>query len=120
MQRTRATLLLMGTMLSGCVGGPFYPRSYGGYSPLFGSVPYYGDRYYGDRYWIGSRPWYDNRYDGRSARELAEDQARARQRLLRDQQERRENLLQSQRGRRENRQAEGTWRQGNVRYQQHQ
>ena len=82
------------------------------------------NRYYGNPLrrpvLVRARPWYGDRYDGRSARELAEDQARARQRLLRQQQERRENLLDRQRERRENRQVEGTWREKNVRYQQQQ
>src|SRR5262245_19272388 len=95
---TRVTMLLAGVLLSGCVGGGFYPRSYGGYSPFYGSGSSYGGTpYYGERYWYGNRDWddsrYDNRYYGRSARELAEDQARARDRLRRDQQERRQNLL---------------------------
>src|SRR5262245_44382079 len=125
MSPTRATMLLMGVLLSGCL----YPRPYGGYSPVYGSgyspvygggfAPVYGSGpYYADRYWYGNRRWYDDRHDGRSARELAEDQARARQRLRRDQQERRQNLLERQGDRRETRQAEGTWKKGNVRYQQ--
>jgi hypothetical protein len=112
MQPTRVTVLLVGGLLSGCVGGP-YPRPYG-YSPV------YGGQYYGDRYWYGNRDWYDDRYYGRSARELAEDQVRAKQRLRRDQEERRENLLHQQEERREVRQDEGTWKKKNVRYQRQQ
>jgi len=122
---TRFTMLLVGVLLSGCVGGGFHPRSYGGYSPVYGGGTYYTSApYYGERYWYGNRDWYDSRYDnryyGRSARELAEDQARARERLRRDQQERRDSLRERQQDRRENRQAEGTWRNKNARYQQQQ
>jgi len=143
MSHARATVLLFGVLLSGCL----YPRPYGEYSPVYGSglsplygggfSPLYGSGssplyggglsplleslpYYADRYWSGNRRWYDDRYDGRSARELAEDQARARQRLRRDQQERRQNLLEWQDDRRETRQAEGAWRKRNVRYQRQQ
>ena len=137
MQPTRITILLVGALLSGCVGG--YPLGgySGGYSPFYGSQPYYGSRpyygsqpyygnrydgarypYYGDRYY--GRDWRDDGYNRRAARELAEDQARARERLRREQLDRRENLIERQQDRREIRQDTDSWRKRNVRYQRQQ
>jgi hypothetical protein len=128
MRSTHVAFLLAAGLLTGCVGPGLYPGPFGGYSPTFGSGYYGGGyspvyrsaSYYGDPYGHGNQGWYRDRYYGRSARELAADQARARRALRHDQQDRRDTLLEKQDRRRSSRQAEGTWKRKNVRYQQQQ
>ena len=111
-------MILAGALLSGCVGSLPIP---GGSMPLFGGQPYYGSQpYYGG--YGGPRYRYVDQgyYDSRSARALAEAQARAREQLRRDQQLRRNILTDRQQERREFRQEVGDWRKRNARYQRQQ